>query len=233
MGMFEQLEGILGYSFRNRELLAEALTHPSAVLEKNGRRISYERLEFLGDAVLLCVVARYLFEAHREETEGELSRRKAYLVSSPTLARVAEQMHLGDHMSLGHGEESGGGRRNPHNLENLLEAVIGAIFMDSGFEAARIFILSIWIKLDEENLHAPSDPKTELQEWTQRHFKSLPEYTLLPSDCGDFHLRLSVPGQRSLECHGNSIRATKKELAERMLKNIRDGGRETETNTPY
>ncbi|MDR2777232.1 MAG: ribonuclease III, partial [Rickettsiales bacterium] len=191
--VFSRLEEILGYKFADSKLLEEALTHPSVLPGKNGRKVSYERLELLGDSVLLCAVVRYLFESHREETEGELSRRRAILVSSRTLAEIAERMHLGDYMLLGRGEELNGGRRNPNNLENILEAVIGAIFMDSNFEVVQNFILRVWADLDRKIENIPVDPKTELQEWTQKHFRTLPQYELLLSGPEKFHLRLSVP----------------------------------------
>jgi ribonuclease-3 len=220
--LFEQLEGILGHRFNNRRLLKEALTHPSVPAAGKGKkRLNYERLELLGDSVLMCVVVRYLFEVHEEETEGELSRRKALLVSNPVLAKVAEGMHIGDYMVLGNGEELNGGRKNANNLENTLEAIIGAIFLDSNFETVQNFIVRIWKDLDNRTRGAPTDPRTELQEWTQGHFQKLPEYELLSSGPGGFSLSLSVPEHEPLKGSGGSIKAIKKKLAEQMLENIR------------
>ncbi|MDR3079158.1 MAG: ribonuclease III [Rickettsiales bacterium] len=219
--MFEQLEKTLGYRFSDRKLLEEALTHPSVPPRKGEKRLSYERLELLGDAVLVCAVVRHLFETHRGETEGELSRRKALLVSNSVLARVAGDLGLGDHMLLGNGEELGGGRKNANNLENVLEALLGAIFVDSNFETVQNLIVRIWSVLDRETGDVPTDPRTELQEWTQRHFRRLPEYELLSSLPGEFHLRLSVPGREPLEGSGGSIKMVKRKLAEQMLENIR------------
>ncbi|GHU28710.1 ribonuclease 3 [Bacilli bacterium] len=219
--MFEELEQILGYKFNNIEFLEEALTHPSASFMRNARKINYERLELLGDSILSCVVVGYLFEAHENETEGELSKRKALLVSKSTLYKIAEGMNIGKYMILSSGEEINKGRTNINNLENVLEAIIGAIFLDSNFETVQSFILNIWRELDKQNEKAPTDPKTELQEWTQKYYRELPKYELVSSNGGVFSITLSVSGQDSLSSSGTSMKIIKNKLAEQMLENIK------------
>jgi ribonuclease III len=220
--MFEKIEKILEYKFKNTELLREALTHPSVLSSGGGERISYERLELLGDSILSCVVTIYLFKNYRTHSEGELSKRRAFLVSKYTLSEIAKQIQMGEHIILSSGEELNGGRKNASNLENVLEAIIGAIFLDSNFRTVQNFILKIWEKLDRENESIPIDPKTELQEWTQKYFRELPKYELISAEGGVFHLSLSTPGQKILERSGNSIKMVKNELAKQMLENIRE-----------
>ncbi|MDR2077646.1 MAG: ribonuclease III [Rickettsiales bacterium] len=219
--MFEKLEAILQYKFKNAELLKEALTHPSVLAGESKEKINYERLELLGDSILSCVVTIYLFKTHKNDTEGALSKRRAFLVSKYTIAKIAEQIQLGEYIILSSGEELNNGRKNTNNLENALEAIIGAIFLDSNFRTVQHFILKIWRQLDKKNKNIPLDPKTELQEWTQKYFRELPKYELISANNGEFYMRLLVPGRKVLECSGKSIKMTKNELAKQMLENIR------------
>jgi ribonuclease-3 len=225
--MFGNLEKTLKYRFKNVELLVEALTHPSVLSSGTRERVSYERLELLGDSLLSCVVTIYLFKAHNKDTEGELSKRRAFLVSKHTMSKIAEQAKIGEYIILSNGEELNDGRKNINNLENALEAIIGAVFLDSDFRTVQNFILRIWKELDKKNKSIPIDPKTELQEWTQKHFKELPKYELISAVEETFCLRLSVPGQMAIECAGKSIKSVKNKLAELMLENIRDSAQST------
>jgi ribonuclease III len=162
------------YAFRRRELSHAALTHRSVGADHN------ERLEFLGDSILNCAVARLLFDAHPDADEGALSRLRATLVSGETLAQVAQQLGLGEHLRLGAGELKSGGFRRASILADALEAILGAIFLDSGFDAAAAVVKHI---LRQRLLELPGadllkDPKTRLQEALQAGGLALPIYTL-------------------------------------------------------
>jgi ribonuclease-3 len=172
----------LGHSFRKPELLRIALTHRSHGAAHN------ERLEFIGDAVLNCVVATVLFEQFPSIPEGELTRVRASLVNRDTLARLARGMALGGEVLLGGGELRSGGDDRPSILANALEAIIGAVFVDAGFDAARAVIERIYAaefgNLDPTTLG--KDPKTRLQEWLQARRIAVPEYAVT-SIAGEAH----------------------------------------------
>lgn len=163
------------YDFHNTKLLKAALTHCS-VGENNN-----ERLEFLGDSVLNCVITQELFRRFSKFTEGELTRLRACLVKGDTLAEIAAELHLGDYLHLGQGELKSGGFRRGSILADALEALIGAIFIDSGFESAQTVVCSLF----ETRLQSPhlkenlKDSKTLLQEFVQSKGISLPKYTLV------------------------------------------------------
>lgn len=176
------IERSFGYGFLEPELLLAALTHRSAGAVHN------ERLEFLGDSVLNCSVARLLYDANPEADEGVLSRLRATLVSGDTLAQIALQMGLGEHLRLGPGELKSGGFRRASILADTLEAILGAIFIDSGFDAAaavvgRIMAARISALPTADLL---KDPKTRLQEALQARGLALPVYTLT-AVTGDAH----------------------------------------------
>jgi ribonuclease-3 len=168
------IEHSFGYVFVTPELCLTALTHRSAGAEHN------ERLEFLGDSILNCAVARLLYDAHPQADEGALSRLRASLVSGECLAQIAADLGLGDHLRLGSGELKSGGFRRASILADALEAILGAIFLDSGFDAAAAVIARIiGPKLAElPSAESLKDPKTRLQEILQARGLALPTYTL-------------------------------------------------------
>jgi ribonuclease-3 len=172
----------LGYSFRDPALLQSALIHTSYVNERPGRELeSNERLEFLGDAVLGVVVAHRLYELRPESAEGELTVLRAWLVRQSTLARWARQMALGGHLMLGRGESRGGGRDRPALLSRGFEAVLGAIYLDGGLEAASTVLLP-FIDQEIESGFSPQrvvDAKSRLQQITQARFETTPAYSLV------------------------------------------------------
>jgi ribonuclease-3 len=176
------IERHFGYVFVERKLVLAALTHRSAAAVHN------ERLEFLGDSVLNCSVARLLYDAHPEADEGVLSRLRATLVNEDTLAQIARQMGLGEHLKLGPGELKSGGFRRASILADTLEAILGAIFLDSGFDT----VAAVVGRLMAARLAAlPAadllkDPKTRLQEALQSRGIALPLYTLT-AVAGDAH----------------------------------------------
>lgn len=170
-----RLASALGHVFRTEALLHQALTHRSFGSPHN------ERLEFLGDSVLNCVIATQLFQRFPELAEGELSRLRANLVRQDALVRVAQGLQVGDHLRLGEGELKSGGFRRPSILADAVEALIGATYLDGGFEAASRVVERLYesqlAQLDPRE--SGKDPKTALQEFLQARKLSLPVYTLV------------------------------------------------------
>ncbi|MBI3525836.1 MAG: ribonuclease III [Betaproteobacteria bacterium] len=177
-----QLESALGHVFFRRELLQQALTHRSYGAFHN------ERIEFLGDSILNCVVAALLFERFPELREGELSRLRATLVRQETLFEIARTLSLGDFLLLGEGEMKSAGFRRPSILADAMEALFGAIFLDAGFERVHAVIAGIYQShLAGIDPHNPAkDPKTTLQEQLQGRRLPLPQY-LLRATRGEAH----------------------------------------------
>ncbi|VAW71001.1 Ribonuclease III [hydrothermal vent metagenome] len=172
---FSKLEQQLGYQFQTNSLLKEALTHRSANSKNN------ERQEFLGDSILNFVIAADLFVRYPKLPEGDLSRIRASLVNKEGLYIVSQQLNLGNYLILGSGELKSGGYRRNSILADAVEAVLGAVYLDSGFEACRTLVLKLYSELldnipDPESL---KDPKTRLQELLQSRKLALPEYTVL------------------------------------------------------
>jgi ribonuclease-3 len=164
----------LGYDFRNPDLLRQALTHRSFGAAHN------ERLEFVGDSLLNCVIALALFEAFPMLAEGELSRLRAHLVNRDSLFALARKLSLHEHLRLGEGELKTGGAQRPSILADALEAVFGAVFLDGGFEAARGAVLRVYddVLHELDPLQLLKDPKTRLQEFLQGRRLPLPAYTV-------------------------------------------------------
>lgn len=171
----ERLERRIGYTFVRPELLAQALTHRSHSTPNN------ERLEFLGDGVLNCIVAAELFQRFAHLKEGDLSRQRANLVRQETLCQVAMGLDLGGYLRLGEGEMKSGGFSRPSILADTFEAIIGAVFLDGGFDAARDVVRRLFAALFAElDPKVPGkDPKTLLQEWLQAKKYSLPRYAVV------------------------------------------------------
>lgn len=186
---------ILGYTFLDTTLLRQALTHPSFVNEARKSGLTdYQRLEFLGDAVLGCCLADLLSQRYPELAEGDLSRLRSSLVDQPRLAELAARLDIAPHILLGRGEEQDGGREKPSILADVLEALIGAIYRDAGFITVRSLIEQLYLPL-----FVPAgagtvlnDPKSELQEWLAAHHRSLPTYDLTGEDGPPHHRRFTV-----------------------------------------
>ena len=202
-----ELEHALGYRFRKPELLRAALTHKSASAER-GQPRSNERLEFLGDSVLSAIVAQHLYESHPTEPEGRLSKRKAALVSRPSLARWAEALGLGRHLILGPGEDSSGGRERPSIISDAQEAVLGAIFLDGGFEPARQFVLG---RLADGGGFEETDYKSRLQEMMQKRHRVPPVYELVSTAGPEHDKSFSVKVLMGKDVLGSGQGKTKKE----------------------
>jgi ribonuclease III len=187
----EPLESRIQYKFRNSLLLAEALTHPSLAYESVRQHFDNQRLEFLGDAVLQLAVTEALFAKFPEFTEGQLTKLRSELVSRKALAKFASAIQLGDYVMLGKGEEASGGRKRHSTLADALEALVGAIYLDSGIPAAKELIL----RLCSEEISAigscpvERNPKGLLQEQLQSMEPQAPVYRIL-SESGPDHRRV-------------------------------------------
>jgi ribonuclease-3 len=175
----------LGHVFTQPQLLLRALTHRSYSQAHN------ERLEFLGDSVLNCVIARHLFDAYQDLPEGDLSRLRSNLVNQQTLFILAQQLDLGELLQLGEGERKSAGFRRPSILADAMEAIFGAIFLDGGFEAAQQVVLGLYVpfiaQADAQSLG--KDAKTLLQEYLQGRKLELPKYTVVATQ-GEAHAQL-------------------------------------------
>ena len=188
----QDLEFKLGYTFKNRQLLSQALTHSSHANEKSSGERDNEQLEFLGDSVLGFLVSDFLFRAHPKLTEGQLSKLKGFFVSSANLVKYAERVHLGSYLQLGKGEEKTGGRTKQALLVDALEAVLGGIYLDGGIEEARRVMLHFFepqIEDVEESGRQLTDFKTALQEQLQARHLGRAEY-MVASEEGPDHQKL-------------------------------------------
>ena len=176
---YQELEKKIGYTFQNRALLKQAVTHSSFANEqKINRQKHYERLEFLGDAVLELVSSDFLFQTHPEMPEGQLTKLRASMVCEPALAYCAKDLTLDSYIQLGKGEEATGGRYRDSIVSDVMEAVIGAIYLDGGMEPARTYIHR-FILSDLENKQLFVDSKTNLQEYMQQNLKKEFHYRLV------------------------------------------------------
>ena len=218
------LEKSLGHRFKRADLLELALTHRSWANEQ-GIPEHYERLEFLGDAVLGMVTAEWLYQSHPELPEGELSKRKAQLVSRPSLAHHAEKIGLGPALRIGVGEDRSGGRTKASLLADSMEAVFGAVYLDGGIEAARDVILPMLEETGEEPAQLlAADAKTQLQEVTQALGLDLPEYRLTgaagPDHSKVFTVECWVGGELAGHGEGPSKKMAEQKAAAEALAQI-------------
>lgn len=213
------LDTTLQYRFDDSRLFAQALTHRSAASLNN------ERLEFLGDAVLDFVISEAIFRVREEADEGDLSRLRASLVKDTSLARIASELGLGEHLILGSGERKTGGHRRASILADALEAIFGAVYLDSGFSAAKAMIEHVFAERlaalpDAGELR---DPKTRLQEWLQARKLSLPLYELTNVTGKDHRQRFEVSCtvselSQTTEGTASSRRKAEQQAARHMLK---------------
>lgn len=220
------LEERLGYRFARAEALEAALTHCSATSRQGDHN---ETLEFLGDAVVGLVVSDLLFDAWPDADEGRLSRRRAALVNAQSLAKRAARLDLGDCLALGRGEEKTGGRRKTSILAGAFEALIGAVYRDGGYGAARDAVVrafegEIGRPLDEASDVELGDYKTRLQERTQRDFRRPPSYTLLrttgPDHAKAFESRVELDGRVLGAGSGGSKKTAEQAAAREALETL-------------
>ena len=211
------LNKTLGYEFNDVRLLQQALTHRSAPGSSN------ERLEFLGDAVLDIVISEALYHSLPDAPEGDLSRLRASLVRDTSLAGIAADLGMGEQLILGSGERKTGGHRRQSILADALEALFGAVYLDSGFDRAAGLIRRVFRDKLDDLPHAEDlrDPKTRLQEWLQARGATPPEYALVKvtgkAHQQPFEVRCTVPGHEPARGEGRSRRSAEQKAARRML----------------
>lgn len=224
----EELEERIGYRFQDRSLLKQALTHSSFTNEqKINKTEDYERLEFLGDAVLEMVSSQFLFHTYPQLSEGELTKMRASLVCEPALAFCARDLELGKFIRLGKGEELSGGRNRESITSDVMEAVIGAIFLDGGIEKAKEYILK-FILSDIENKQLFYDSKSNLQELMQGTLKKEFHYELLeesgPEHSKSFVVEVIMEGKSLGRGLGRTKKAAEQQAAYEALLFLREQG---------
>jgi ribonuclease III len=216
-----ELENRLGYAFTDPQLLDQALTHSSAVAPSKRNRLSYQRLEFLGDRILGLIVADELFRVHPAANEGELSRALNNVVRKESCAAVARDLKLGAHLFLGDSEARTGGREKTAILGDVSEAIIGAIYIDGGLEAARTYITTHFAQTLGAGVGARADAKTVLQEWAQSRGLPPPDYLELartgPDHAPEFTIEVRLDGYAPLSAMGASKKVAEHRAAKALL----------------
>jgi ribonuclease-3 len=220
--LLADLEARLGYSFRDPDLARRALTHLSAqTAGPQGRLECYERLEFLGDRVLGLAVADMLYQGFPQASEGELSMRLASLVRRETCAEVALEWDVGPHIVLGVGEAQAGGRKKIAILSDIAESLIGAVFVEAGFEAARALVARSWRKRMKATVAPERDAKTSMQEWAQARALDAPNYVEVdrsgPDHAPRFTIQVSLAGYEPALGSAASKRAAEQAAAQAFM----------------
>jgi len=214
-----KLQESLGYQFRDEKLITEALTHRSYSKDFNN-----ERLEYLGDAVLDLIVGEYLYKLLPDAEEGLLSKLRAAMVNEESFNKLARRLNLGKYLFLSPAEENNGGREKPSILSSAFEALIGAIYLEAGFEKAKEIALKLlkeeYPEIDPDKLL--KDYKTKLQEITQAHFGVVPEYRLLsatgPDHRKEFEIGVFINDKEYARAKGKSKKAAQQEGAKKTIK---------------
>lgn len=225
MNNFEQL---IGYKFNNPNLLERALTHSSYNKEKNTKHQDNERLEFLGDAFFDAIVSAELFKMMKGVTEGKLTKTRALVVCENSLAKSARKLGLGQYIYIGHGEEVGGGRDKDSILADAMEAVIGAIYLDGGFEPTEKFVLRYFSETIKDAAEGKlfSDYKSEVQEFIQKNGRNLAiTYSTVreegPAHNKTFFVNLSYDGNVLGEGSGKSKKEAEQQAAKTALARLK------------
>jgi ribonuclease III len=224
-----ELEILLGYQFRDRSILQRALIHRSFVNEHEGEGLLHnESMEFLGDSVLGFLISSKIYKKFPQLTEGELSKIRAYLASAANLVRLAENMRIGEYLSISKGEEKTGGRKKRAILVDAFEAIVGAIYLDGGVDAASSFVdRQIGQFLDDLDLEELTygDFKSALQEYLHDHGKSEPVYEVVheigPDHGKTFVVQVSVNGQVVSEASGKTKKEAQQAAARLALENFK------------
>ncbi len=208
----DELQNKIKYRFRNPALLQTALTHSST-----GEKENYERLEFLGDRVLGLVIASLLFRHFPDEKEGDMAKRLASLVQGQTIADLSARISLGDYIYFSDAEAAAGGAENDHILADVFEAVIGALYLEAGFDECKRLIEEHWGGVLHMMHRPPQHPKTAIQEWAQAQGLPLPTYDIIgqsgPDHAPEFEVRLSVKGHPDITAKGRSRAEAEKQVA--------------------
>ena len=221
MDILKNFQNNIFYQFKDISLLEEAITHPSFSTKNNTN--NYQRLEFLGDTVLGLVIAEILIKKYPQDNEGNLSKKKAYLVSGEALSKIATQINIGDIIKLSEGEKSMGGKENKRILENVCEALIGAIYLDSDLQNCQKFINHNWQEIINNIQDLPQDPVSLLQELTQAKLKKLPIYETIQTG-GNSHQPLFtstvIIDNKKHQATGSSKKEAQKNVATLAINNV-------------
>lgn len=223
----DRLQTLLNHRFKDQDLLIRALTHSSTGLSSIGEQRNYERLEFLGDRVLGLVMADMLFTTFPDETEGGLAKRHSALVQGRTLYDIGLEQGLGEFVNMSESERAAGGEENENIIADVMESLLGALYLDGGIEAAHAMIENLWGERILVMSEAPQDPKTALQEWAQARGLPLPVYEIIEREGPDhaplFTIQVSVEGRDPVTADGQSRRQAEKKAAKKMLQHIQKG----------
>lgn len=215
-----QLEETIRYTFKNRTLLDHAITHTSSLKEEEDRAKSdNEKLEYLGDAILNCVISILLYRKYRDRNEGFLSNARSVLVKRDTLTEIARDLQLENHMAFGNGKS-----RVPKDskvLSNMVESLIGAVYMDGGFRVATRIIRQLFRSCFDEQKLQTKNPKNELQEYSQKRWGELPRYRLTRKTKDGFSIYVYVGKTLKAKGIGKSKREAERHAAEALLKEIK------------
>ena len=217
---FADLEVAINYKFKNRNILVECLTHPSM----NDKNLNYERLEFLGDSVLNLIITEFLVKQFKLLSEGDLAKKRAYLVSGSLSTKIARRIDLGKYIIMSNSERKSGGIDKSKNLENVVESLIGSIYLDGDFDSARKVVLFLWQDYLNIDISAREyNPKSYLQEWALAKNYKLPVY-ILRSQTGTAHQPI-FEVEASVELFGHAVGygKSKKEAEIDAAKNLING----------
>ncbi len=225
--MSNLIETQLGYKFKNKDLLQEALTHKSFCIELNSERPNFERLEYLGDSILNFIIAEDLFQKFPKDDEGLLSKKRASLVNQTTLNQLGLNCQLAEQIILGPGEKKQNSHLQPRVLASCFEAVIGAVYLDSNYEVAKEFVLKHFKHLDfklDDVSGFETDYKTRLQEITQKFKMGTPTYELVmtkgPSHQPSFLVALKLNAVEKSRAEGPSKKKAEQLAAEFLLRQL-------------
>lgn len=226
MAMNEYIKELLRnlkYDFQNTDLLMESLSHPSLNNNKSGKNhnyTNYERLELLGDAVLSLIITEFLFQSFIEYDEGMIAKTRAALICKDTICEVANKINLPKAIIMSYGEEASGGRSNINNIENAMEALIAAIYLDSNINIIKNIVLTLWSPFLSRIDEIKAEPKTTLQELVQSQKLGIPIYEVIqrtgPAHMPNFEVAVYV-GNHKKTGTGASIKSAEKEAAIKML----------------
>jgi len=223
----DQLENRINYRFNNIKLLDNAVTHSSYVKEHGNRMQSNERLEFLGDAFFDAIIGEELFRLFENKEEGFLSQMRAALVCENSLAKEATRLGIGDFLKLGKGEARSGGRQRKSILADAMEAIMGAIYLDSGFEAVKGVVLAIFedaLRDVENGIIENFDYKTALQEELQKNGNIDIKYIVIKEEGPDhdktFTVQLEIDGEPKTIGTGKSKKKSEQQAARKMMENL-------------
>lgn len=223
---FSKLLEILDLKFTKLSLLNQAFIHRSYLNEVKTSLPSNERLEFLGDAVLSLAVSNYLYNLREKDSEGELTNMRAHIVKTKSLAQAAKNLNLGQYLKLSKGEQASGGRHNPQLLANTYEALLGAIYLDSGLKATQKVIDKTLLPLFEAELKAgpPKDAKSNLQEFVQEKLKESPYYKTIqtrgPDHAKKFTVAVYIGGKEMGRGEGPSKQVAEEQAAKEALRRL-------------